>query len=61
MYFEMYIENDIFSILYFSGCIVINFSIYAFGEIVQLLQDIKDGIRKSRKRNSDNRNDLPYI
>ena len=40
--------NEIFNMVYtifLGACIVVSFGIYAFGEVVQLLQDIKDGTK----------------
>lgn len=51
------------SILFLSACIVVSFIIYAFGEVVQLLQDIKDGTRGTIAtiQNNNNTDDLPSI
>ena len=51
--------------LFIGLCIVTSFVIYAFGEVIQLLQDIKDGTRSTIKtiqnqNNSDN-DELPSI
>ena len=53
------------SFMFLGLCIVVSFGIYAFGEVIQLLQDIKDGtkgtidsIKNTQNNNSD---DLPNI
>ena len=56
---------SILSIFFIGLCLVFSFGIYAFGEVIQLLQDIKDGtkgtidsIKNTQNNNSD---DLPNI
>ena len=55
-----------FSFVFFGLSIVVSFGIYAFGEIVQLLQDIKDGTKGtidsiSKNINNNSSDDLPNI
>lgn len=54
------------SIFFMAICLVVSFGIYAFGEVIQLLQDIKDGTQgtmNSISKNIDNNSsdDLPNI
>ena len=51
--------------LFIGLCIVTSFVIYAFGEVIQLLQDIKDGTRGTIKtiqnQNNSDKDELPSI
>ena len=54
------------SFVFFGLSIVVSFGIYAFGEIIQLLQDIKDGTKGtidsiSKNINNNSSDDLPNI
>lgn len=60
--------NEIFNMVYtifLGACIVVSFGIYAFGEVVQLLQDIKDGTKGTittiQKQNNNDNDELPSI
>lgn len=57
--------NGVVVALFIGLCIVTSFTIYAFGEVIQLLQDIKDGtrgtIRTIQKQNSSENDELPSI
>ena len=62
------VESDSPIILDICICFVASFGIYAFGEVVQLLQDIKDGTNKTAHTiqvqaasNSSNDDQLPRI
>lgn len=57
---------SILSIFFIGLCLVFSFGIYAFGEVVQLLQDIKDGTQGtmnsiSKNINNNSSDDLPNI
>ena len=64
---DSYNEGDIqHGIYHFLGaCIVVSFGIYAFGEVVQLLQDIKDGTKGTittiQQQNNNDNDELPSI
>ena len=51
--------------IFLGACIVVSFGIYAFGEVVQLLQDIKDGTKGTittiQKQNNNDNDELPSI
>ena len=51
--------------LFIGLCIVTSFVIYAFGEVIQLLQDIKDGTKGTittiQKQNNNDNDELPSI
>ena len=54
------------SFVFFGLSIVVSFGIYAFGEVIQLLQDIKDGTKGtidsiSKNINNNSSDDLPNI
>ena len=54
------------SFVFFGLSIVVSFGIYAFGEVIQLLQDIKDGTQGtmnsiSKNINNNSSDDLPNI
>ena len=54
------------SIFFMAIWIVVSFGIYAFGEVIQLLQDIKDGTKGtidsiSKNINNNSSDDLPSI
>lgn len=54
------------SFVFFGLSIVVSFGIYAFGEVIQLLQDIKDGTQGtmnsiSKNINNNSSEDLPNI
>lgn len=57
--------NGVVVALFIGLCIVTSFAIYAFGEVIQLLQDIKDGTRGTiktiQKQNSSAKDELPSI
>ena len=60
--------NEIISMVYtifIGACIVLSFGIFAFGEVVQLLQDIKDGTKGTittiQKQNNNDNDELPSI
>ena len=52
-------------LIFLGACIVVSFGIYAFGEVVQLLQDIKDGTKGTittiQKQNNNDNDELPSI
>lgn len=64
---ESYVDLiESLSFVFLGACIVVSFGIYAFGEVIQLLQDIKDntqGTINSISKSSDNNvsDDLPNI
>ena len=64
---ESYVDSiESLSFVVLGACIVVSFGIYAFGEVIQLLQDIKDntqGTINSVSKSSDNNvsDDLPNI
>ena len=64
---ESYVDLiESLSFVFLGACIVVSFGIYAFGEVIQLLQDIKDntqGTINSVSKSSDNNvsDDLPNI
>lgn len=54
------------SFVFLGLCLVFSFGIYAFGEVIQLLQDIKDGTQGtmnsiSKNINNNSSDDLPNI
>ena len=54
------------SFVFLGACIVVSFGIYAFGEVIQLLQDIKDNTQGtinsiSKSSNNNVSDDLPNI
>ena len=51
--------------IFLGAWIVVSFGIYAYGEVVQLLQDIKDGTKGTittiQKQNNNDNDELPSI
>lgn len=59
------LPNPYIEVIFLSVCFIVSFGIYAFGEAIQLLQDIKDGTRGTldtiQNQNTINSDDLPSI
>ena len=64
---ESYVDLiESLSFVFLGACIVVSFGIYAFGEVIQLLQDIKDNTQGtinsiSKSSNNNVSDDLPNI
>lgn len=64
---ESYVDLiESLSFVFLGVCIVVSFGIYAFGEVIQLLQDIKDNTQGtinsiSKSSNNNVSDDLPNI
>lgn len=64
---ESYVDLiESLSFVFLGACIVVSFGIYAFGEVIQLLQDIKDNTQDtinsiSKSSNNNDTDDLPNI
>lgn len=64
---ESYVDLiESLSFVFLGACIVVSFGIYAFGEVIQLLQDIKDNTQGtinsiSKSSNNNVTDDLPNI